>query len=103
MGDRLQLQAELETFGIIRTSVYFQPPSGKQMVYPCIVYNKTGKERTFANNGIYKSLQEYRIVVIDHDPDSTVADSIERRFQYCVIDQYYTVDNLNHTALTLYY
>ncbi len=100
MGDRLKLQEELETF---LPNVYYQPPSGFQMNYPCIVYNKTDKMRHFADDVIYLSQQQYRIMVIDKDPDSVVADNIEKHFQVCVIDQYYTVDNLNHSVLLLYY
>ena len=100
MPSRLELHAELLTF---LPNVYFQPPSGFQMLYPCIVYNKTGKIRHFAADVIYLSQQEYSIMVIDKNPDSEVADSIERHFKHCGIEQYYTVDNLNHTTLKLYY
>lgn len=100
MANRLELHTELLTF---HPNVYFQPPSTIQMTYPCIVYNKTGKDKKFGNNGVYLSKQEYNLMVIEKDPDSVVADNIEKHFQYCAIDQYYTVDNLNHTTLTLYY
>ncbi len=100
MASRLDLHAELLTF---LPNVYFQPPSTIQMTYPCIVYNKTGKDKQFANDGVYLSRQEYRVMVIDKDPDSVVADNIEEYFEHCAISQYYTVDNLNHTTLNLYY
>lgn len=100
MADRLALHAELLTF---LPNVYFQPPSNISMVYPCIVYNKTGKNRHFGNDVIYLSQQGYDIMLIEHNPDSTIADDIEKYFQHCVINQYYTVDNLNHTTLSLYY
>ncbi len=97
---RLRLQEELEKF---TPNVYFQPPEGFQMNYPCIVYNKTNKMRHFANDVVYLSQQEYRITVIDKNPDSEIADNIEKHFQICIINQYYTVDNLNHINLSLYY
>lgn len=100
MASRLDLHNELKAF---YPNVYFQPPSNIKMVYPCIVYNKTGKFRTFAGNGIYQSLQEYQLTVIETNPDSTVADDIEQHFQSCVIIQYYAAENLNHTNLQLYY
>lgn len=100
MGSRLELQSELETF---LPNVYFQPPEGFQMKYPCIVYSKTGKMRNYASDNVYRSVQEYTILVIDKNPDSEVADSIERHFKHCAINQYYTVDNLNHASLSLYY
>lgn len=100
MPSREQLDAELMTF---LPNVYFQPPSGFRMTYPCIVYRKTGKMRHFANDFVYKSQQEYTLLVIDRNPDSTVADDIEKHFPSCGINQYYTVDNLHHTSLSLYY
>ena len=100
MGSRLELHNELLTF---TPKVYFQPPSGLQLEYPCIVYHKTGKFRDYGNDTIYRAIQEYQLTVIDKNPDSTIADDIESHFQYCEINQYYTVDNLNHTTLNLYY
>lgn len=100
MGDRLELHNELLSF---YPNVYFQPPSNIKMIYPCIVYNKTGRSRHFADDVIYLSQQEYQIMVIETNPDSAVADAIELHFQHCAINQYYTVDNLYHTTLNLYY
>ena len=98
--DRLALHNELLKF---IPNVYFQPPSTLQMKYPCIVYNKTSKYRQDANDGIYSSRQGYQVMVIEHNPDSTVVDDIERHFEHCSINQYYTINNLNHTTLNLYY
>lgn len=100
MASRLELHEELLTF---MPNVYFQPPSGFNMTYPCIVYNKTKKMRHYASDIIYLSQQEYKITVIDKNPDSEIANDIEKHFSSCGIDQYYTVDNLNHTTLSLYY
>lgn len=100
MPSRLDLHTELLTF---LPNVYFQPPANILMKYPCIVYNKTGKNRHFADDVIYLSQQGYNITVIDSNPDSIVADNIEKYFQHCAINQYYSADNLNHTTLNLYY
>lgn len=100
MGTRLELHSELLK---ITPNVSFQPPSGIKLVYPCIVYNKSGKNNLYADDELYLSNQEYQITVIDRNPDSTIADSIEQHFEYATITQYYTVDNLNHTTLNLTY
>ena len=100
MPSRLELQAELLKF---LPNVYFQPPPSITMKYPCIIYNKTGRNRHFADDVIYLSQQGYQITVIDANPDSTVAEDIEAHFQYCGIGQYFTADKLNHTTLSLYY
>lgn len=100
MASRLDLHDKLLEF---LPNVYFQPPSNIQMVYPCIVYNKNGKNRRFGNDAIYFTKQGYQIMVIDKNPDSIIADNIEEQLEYCSISQYYTIDNLNHTTLSLYY
>lgn len=100
MATRIELHNELLKFA---PKAYFQPPSGLQLEYPCIVYHKTDKFRDYANDDIYRAIQEYQITVIDKNPDSVIADNIESYFQYCEINQYFTVDNLNHTTLNLHY
>lgn len=100
MGDRLALHDELLRFV---PNVYFQPPSNVRMVYPCIVYSKTDKVIKFGNNKRYFSKQVYQIMLVERVPDSGVADDIEGSFQNCSIEQYYTMDNLNHTIIELYY
>jgi len=100
MGTRLELHEELMEFQL---DLYFQPPQNIQLSYPCIVYSKTGKNKSFGNNGVYFSKQGYQIMLIEQDPDSPIADAIETHFDYCSIDQHYAADNLNHTTLTLYY
>lgn len=100
MGSRLELHSELLKF---LPNVYFQPPSNIQMVYPCIVYSKNDNHRRYAGDNIYRNLQGYQLMVIDRNPDSNVADEIEKSFQHCSISRYYIVDNLNHTTLNLFY
>lgn len=100
MGSRLELHTNLLQF---LPNVYFQPPSNIQMVYPCIIYIKTEKVTKFGDDMRYLSKQGYRITVIERDPDSNIADNIEGSFQSCSISQYYTVDNLHHTTIELYY
>lgn len=100
MVKRLQLHHELLKFLPI---VYFQPPSNIQMNYPCIIYTKTGRNRHFGNDVIYLSQQGYQITVVEENPDSTIAEDVEKHFQNCVINQNYTIDNLYHTTLSLYY
>lgn len=97
---RLALNEELKRF---IPYVYFQPPENLTMNYPCIVYSKTGKDRKHANDSTYLRKQLYQLMLIEHNPDSEIADLIEDHFPNCVISSYYKVDNLNHTILNLYY
>lgn len=100
MGSRTDLQSELLTF---LPNVYYQPPANLKMAYPCIVYTRTGKNRHFADDVIYLSQQGYQLTVIEHDPDSDIADRIEKHFQSCAINNYFITDNLHHTTISLYY
>lgn len=100
MGSRIQLNYELSKF---HTNVYFQPPANIKMDYPCIVYRKTDKRNEYGNDKIYLSRQQYSITVIEKDPDSPVADNMERYFTHTAITDYYTADNLHHTILKLFY
>jgi len=97
---RLELHSKLVS---LCPNVYFQPPSTVTLKYPCIIYNKAPKNTFYGNDGLYISKQGYSIIVIDKNPDSVIADNIENSFLYCTVSQYYVVDNLNHTTLTLYY
>ena len=100
MASRLELHSELLT---LCPNVYFQPPTSITMKYPCIVYNMTDKIRIYGSDVIHIKKQGYRLTVIDKNPDSDIANLAEEKFQYCGVDQYYTVDNLNHIVLSLYY
>lgn len=100
MASRLSLHSELLEF---TNHVYFQSPAGFMMKYPCITYNKTGKSKEYASDDVYLKRQGYQVTVIDNNPDSDIADRIEDHFEYCGITNYATIENLNHTYLTLYY
>lgn len=100
MGSRLELHSELLSFC---PNVYFQPPSTLTMKYPCIVYAKNTKLNLYGSDVVHFSKQEYRVTVMDANPDSTIPDQIEKALKYCSEYQRYTVNNLNHTILSLYY
>lgn len=102
MPSRVELHEELcEILG--SRYVYFQPPKSIQMKYPCIVYSKAGVDKQNANDKAYVAINEYDGVVIDYDPDSTIADDILSHFPMCSVSGSYIADNLNHRPFKLYY
>lgn len=102
MAGRLQLHEELcKILG--NRNVYFQPPESIKMSYPCIRYSKGTPDLKKANNKLYSTTNRYEGVVIDHDPDSTIADDIVAHFQMCSLGTSYRAENLNHTPFTIYY
>lgn len=100
MAKRIELQQALYQFS---DNVYFQPPSDIRMIYPCIVYNKSKPKVDRANNHIYNKSQEYKLIVMDFDPDGDIADRIIEYFTHSAIDSIFVVDRLHQTTITLYY
>lgn len=98
---RLQLHDELTAIeGVVKA--YYQPDETVNLLYPCVIYKKTGRSAQFANNSVYKKLYEYKITVVDRDPDSLIPERIED-FQFCTVDRPFTSNNLYHNNFTLYY
>jgi hypothetical protein len=99
MGTRTQLQSLLE---IIAPNVYFQPPAGLEMAYPCIVYKVNNMSTDFANNSPYRFTTRYMVTVIDKDPDSVIPKTVAS-LPLCIFSRAYAVNNLNHTVFNLYF
>ena len=102
MVNRLELHEEFCNI-LGSRNAYFQPPASIKLNYPCIVYSISSVNKQNANDKMYKSMNEYKVVVIDSDPDSEIPNKIVAHFPMCRFDRAYTSDNLNHSALSLYY
>jgi hypothetical protein len=99
MGSRLSLQTLLE--GLLGTDkVYFQPPPGYMMSYPCIVYNRSNIRARHGDNKPYKLDNQYSITVIDANPDSAIPKKVAELPQ-CSFDRHFTSDNLNHDVFNI--
>lgn len=101
MADRTALQTLLESI-LGSDAVYFQPPPTYQMVYPCIVYERSKFDTEFADNYPYKIGKRYTITVIDKNPDSIIPDKITL-LPGCIFDRHFVSDNLNHDVFTIYF
>jgi hypothetical protein len=96
---RLELHAQLTD---ITPKVYYQPPNGLRMEYPCIVYNKSDVLTLHAGNDKYRNTTRYTVTVIDRDPDSSIPESV-LDLPLCSYDRRFAADNLNHDVFTLYF
>lgn len=85
-----------------KNHLYFQPPSNTEMYYPCITYNYTNDQDTFADNVHYKSSKRYTVTIIDEDPDSKIPEKL-KQLPYCTSDRNFSVDGLSHFVYTLFY
>lgn len=99
--DRLTLQTELETL-LNSSRVYFQPPAGYQLRYPCIVYQLDDIDKTHANNKKYFGLKRYLITVMDLDPDTIIHEKV-LEMPYSSFEDHFVADNINHYICSLYY
>jgi hypothetical protein len=99
MGQRLQLQTLLESFGV---KVYFQPPANVEMEYPCIVYSREAADTKFAGHHPYRYTKRYSVIHISRDPDSDVPDQLAM-LPLCTFSRHYVVDKLNHDAFSIYF
>ena len=98
---RLKLQTLLETV-IGNENVYFQPPPGLVMKYPCIRYERDRADAKFADNGLYSYKQRYSVTLIDRDPDSDTIVKLAS-LPLSTHERWYAADNLNHDVFTLYF
>lgn len=96
---RLELQAILKD---IVPNVYFQPPNGTKMTYPCIIYERDSTRVQHADNTLYRDTKRYTVTVVDRNPDSPLPDQV-LRLPMCAHDRFFTSDDLNHDVFTLYF
>lgn len=102
MGTRLELHDELCAI-LGSSNVYFQPPASVLMKYDAIRYELSEKNIKRANDRIYSITNQYDLVYITTNPESTIPDEILRHFQLCRFGSPYTKDNLYHYPFTLFY
>lgn len=104
MEARLKLDALLrqvlkETAGVVH--LYFQPPAGFQLKYPCIVYSENRVRNNHANDGVYIQHPFYTVTVIDKNPDSKIK-AVVSALPKCTYDRPFIADGLYHTVFTIY-
>ena len=97
--DRLGLSTMLHE---LCEHVYFQPPESFKLQFPCIVYERRSGDTTYADNLPYRFEYCYTITVIDANPDSELPKKVAM-LPMCKMDRCFTSDNLNHTTFIMYY
>ena len=106
MRDRLDLHETIcNVIGITESDgdrhVYYQPPESIKMKYPAIVYSRDGIELVHANNGIYKKVPSYSVILIDKKLESEYVDKL-LEIPYCSYGTEYASNNLNHFTFKIY-
>lgn len=82
--------------------VYFQPPGGDKLVYPCIIYALDGLNTKGADNTDYSMYIEYSVTYITRDPDDNIIFELEH-LPMCSLTRAFTSDNLHHYVYRLFY
>lgn len=98
---RYSLQRLLEDL-LESRNVYFQPPEGFKMNYPCIIYQKSDEYYRHADDMKYIDKMMYDITVIDCDPDSEIPNKVSK-LKYCRYNRTFISDNMYHNVYTLVY
>lgn len=101
MARRLEFQAALEAL-LGSENVYFQPPNGLQMAYPCIVYEINDEVTNYANNRPFKAVQRYSVTSIDRNPDSAIPDKL-RQMTNSRFSRAFNSDGLHHVVYNIHF
>ena len=101
MGQRIDLHTLLRSLGV-GDKVYYQPPEGFKLSFPCIVYNLSDKPTRYANDRPYGWTNFYELTYISRTPDDDILDRIGMLVG-SKFDRMFIVDNLYHYVYTLFY
>lgn len=97
---RYELNAKLEE---CCPRVYFNPPEGTQLVFPCIVYNRRYGDHKYADNKVFLSHVAYQVTVMYKSSDTDITDKILDKFTMVRLENDFIEKGLNHTVFLLYY
>ena len=101
MRDRMGLDAILKDI-IGSDKVYFQPPEGFKLSYPCIVYEVDSIDTNYADDNPYRFSKCYLVTLMDRNPDSQYVERI-LNIQTCRTTRVFTSDRLYHYVFKIYY
>lgn len=102
MDRRLKFRDELQEV-MQSNKLYFQPPDGSKITYPCAIYKVLNIDIDNADDLVYKHIVGWQITIIDRSPDSIYPDRLMKQFGRARFDRAFTADNLNHYVFTIYY
>lgn len=100
-SSRLELHQKLCAL-LGSNNVYYQPPESVKMVYPAIVYERSGIPVVYKDNIQYLKRYKYQVTVIDKNPDSEIVEKMSE-FKYCRFVRHFASEGLNHDIFTIIY
>lgn len=99
---RTELQSKLEEI-LGSRNVYFQPPDGLQIKYPCIVYNLSRIDILRADDMSYMRHKGYFITIMDKKPTSEIYERILEEFPMSRLDHTAVIEKINHWYITVFW
>lgn len=104
MAQRTDLQTKLEACMLAaecEPHVYFQPPEGMKLTFPCIIYSRSHMDIQHANGFPYHHGWRDQVTVIDRNPVSRIVEEVAKlpKMRH---DRVFTSQNLYHTVFTVY-
>jgi hypothetical protein len=88
--------------GFCSENVYFQPPNGLVLSYPCLLYELNTVKADGADNTSYIMHDRYTVTYITRNPDDPVIHDL-LTIPMCRMSRAFVSDNLYHYSYDLYY
>lgn len=102
MATRLDLQQDIEK--LFKTkNVYYQPPEGFKLSYPCVVYTLDYVNTRRADDMAYNNAFRYQLTYMSTKADLDVITKVLDHFKMCSFDRPMKIDGLYHYFFNLYY
>lgn len=81
-------------------NLYYQPPEGMRLRYPCILYKRSGPRTRQADDQVYSQLWQYTVTIVDRKPDSPVTEELAG-WVNARYERFFVADNLYHDVFTI--
>ena len=103
-GTREEFEDELRAL-LGKDNVYFQPPEGYKIAYPCFVYNFSGLDVKRANNNVYMTKNRYMVKYMTKDPEKGMSmyKKVLKRFNLSHGESPYNADGIYHYVFDIYF
>lgn len=85
------------------SNVYFQPPEGFKLSYPCITYEFVDIYSAYADDTHYKLRDKYRVTLISKDGDPDNVRKLLLGLPFSSFERRFISDNLYHDVISTYY
>ncbi len=83
--------------------VYYNPPTGFKLEYPCIVYNDSAPLINYADNARYFNKIHWQLTTMSRDPESADLAPLVEALPYVSYTNSFVSDNIAHRVYDVYF